>query len=84
MYSTKPYRQRNLGSQSLQYMLDAAAKQAKPTVKQIYLHVQVSNADARRFYERFGFQEDGLVKDYYKKIAPHDAWILKRDIQSSS
>ena len=43
--------------------------------------MQVSNGDAKRFYERHGFEEAGLFKDYYKKIEPHDAWILKRAIE---
>ena len=47
----------------------------------MYLHVQVSNEDAKRFYERHGFKETGLEKDYYKKITPRDAWILELEVQ---
>jgi len=50
---------------------------AKPLVS-VYMHVQTSNTDARRFYERHGFKEVGKVDDYYKKLEPHDAWILER------
>ncbi|KAF9010498.1 acyl-CoA N-acyltransferase [Cyathus striatus] len=75
-----PYRSRQLGSKSLQLILDAAAAHAKQKIDAIYLHVQVSNDDAKRFYERHGFKEIGVHRDYYKKIAPHDAWILEKVI----
>ncbi|KAJ7496017.1 acyl-CoA N-acyltransferase [Mycena galericulata] len=73
-----PYRSRQLGSTSLQLILDAAAAHTKPKIDRIYLHVQVSNADAKRFYERHGFTEVGVHEGYYKKIVPHDAWILEK------
>jgi ribosomal protein S18 acetylase RimI-like enzyme len=58
----------------------AAAAQAKPKLSRVYLHVQTSNTAGKAFYERHGFVEVGLHKGYYKKIAPHDAWILERVI----
>ncbi|KJA20736.1 hypothetical protein HYPSUDRAFT_42820 [Hypholoma sublateritium FD-334 SS-4] len=73
-----PYRSRNLGSQSLELVLAAAAARTKPRIDKIYLHVQVANDDAKRFYERHGFAEVRIHKDYYKKIAPHDAWVLEK------
>ncbi|KAF8200690.1 acyl-CoA N-acyltransferase [Pholiota molesta] len=73
-----PYRSRTLGSQSLELVLAAAATHIKPKIDKIYLHVQVSNDDAKRFYERHGFSEVKIHKDYYKKIAPHDAWVLEK------
>ena len=78
---SQPYRSRGIGSQSLQHLIDAAAAHTKPTITAIYLHVQVSNEEAKRFYERHGFKEVGLFENYYKKITPHDAWILQRDIE---
>ena len=78
------YRSRGIGSQSLQHLIDAAAAHTKLKISAIYLHVQVSNGDAKRFYERHGFEEAGLFKDYYKKIEPHDAWILKRAIEPAA
>ncbi|KAI0780043.1 acyl-CoA N-acyltransferase [Fomes fomentarius] len=77
-----PYRSRGVGSQSLQHLIDAATAHAKPKITAIYLHVQVSNGDAKRFYERHGFKEIGVFENYYKKIEPHDASILQRDIES--
>jgi len=77
-----PYRSRGLGSQSLQHILTAAASQLKPNIGSIYLHVQVSNSAAKTFYERHGFKEIGVQKNYYKKIVPHDAWILEKSLAS--
>ncbi|KAI0745757.1 acyl-CoA N-acyltransferase [Earliella scabrosa] len=79
-----PYRSRGIGSQSLQHLLDTAAAHARPRIAAIYLHVQVSNSDAKRFYERHGFKEVGVFENYYKKIVPHDAWILQRDIEPTT
>lgn len=63
-------------------MLKAATKLTKPQISRIYLHVQVDNVEAKRFYEKFGFEEKALVKDYYKRISPKDAWMLERAIHS--
>ncbi|OBZ68018.1 N-alpha-acetyltransferase 50 [Grifola frondosa] len=76
-----PYRERGLGSQSLQHLIEAAASHSKPKIAAIYLHVQVSNEAAKKFYERHGFREVGIHENYYKKITPHDAWILQKDIE---
>ncbi|KAJ7091152.1 acyl-CoA N-acyltransferase [Mycena epipterygia] len=48
-----------------------------PKIDRIYLHVQTSNTEAKKFYERHGFHEIGVHENYYKKIVPHDAWILE-------
>ena len=42
-------------------------------------HVQVSNEDAIRFYEKFGFKIVGTKEDYYKRIDPPHAYILQKD-----
>lgn len=81
---SQPYRSRGIGSQSLQHLIDAAVAHTKPKITAIYLHVQVSNDDAKKFYERHGFQQTGLFENYYKKITPHDAWILQRDIEAKA
>ncbi|KAJ6587154.1 acyl-CoA N-acyltransferase [Mycena vulgaris] len=73
-----PYRSRQLGSASLKLILDAATAHTKPKIDRIYLHVQTSNAEAKRFYERHGFTQVGVHENYYKKIVPHDAWILEK------
>jgi N-alpha-acetyltransferase 50 len=62
--------------------LQAVAVHAKPKISRIYLHVQVSNHDAKRFYERHGFKESGVEEGYYKKITPSSAWVLERDVET--
>lgn len=80
-FSTKPYRSRGLGSQSLQLIIDAATSHTKPKINKIYLHVQTSNTEGKRFYEKHGFKEVGIHENYYKKIVPHDAWIMELTIE---
>ncbi|KAI0344658.1 acyl-CoA N-acyltransferase [Trametopsis cervina] len=75
-----PYRSRGLGAKSIEHIIQAAAAHTKPTIKTIYLHVQTSNTGAKSFYERHGFKEVGLAENYYKKIVPHDAWVLERAV----
>jgi N-alpha-acetyltransferase 50 len=68
----------------MELVLKAADSHAKPKISKIYLHVQISNMDAKRFYEKHGFKEVGIHQGYYKKIEPHDAWILERTIVAPS
>ena len=65
----------------MQHIIQAATAHAKPGVSSIYLHVQTSNDGAKAFYERHGFKMVRTHENYYKKITPHDAWILQRDIE---
>ncbi|KAF7315445.1 N-acetyltransferase domain-containing protein [Mycena indigotica] len=73
-----PYRDRLLGSETLQLILDACGAHTKPKIDRIYLHVQTSNTGAKKFYERHGFVQTALLEGYYKKIEPHDAWVLEK------
>ncbi|KAL5528314.1 NAT5_2 [Sanghuangporus sanghuang] len=79
-----PYRNRKIGSQALQHILDAARESKKPKITSVYLHVWVESGDAKRFYERHGFKEVGLVVDYYKKMEVRDAWILEYRLHPSA
>lgn len=65
-------------------MIEAAQANGEPKISSIYLHVQVSNESAKSFYERHGFKETGVEPNYYKKIVPHDAWILEREVVPSN
>lgn len=80
--NTKPYRSRKIGSKALEHVLEAAKKHEKPRISTVYLHVQTSNDDAKRFYERHGFEQFGVAKDYYKKIEPRDALILEYNLHT--
>lgn len=39
---------------------------------------QVNNESALRFYQKFGFKETDVAKNYYKRITPNDAFILEK------
>ncbi|THH19951.1 hypothetical protein EW146_g1302 [Bondarzewia mesenterica] len=79
-----PYRSLGIGSQCLELVLQAAAAHTKPKITRIYLHVQVSNDDAKRFYERHGFKEISVDEHYYKKITPSGAWLLEKVLRDSA
>ena len=44
------------------------------------LHVQTSNTDAIEFYTKRGFVLGEEVKDYYKRIEPPHAYVLRYKI----
>jgi ribosomal protein S18 acetylase RimI-like enzyme len=48
----------------------------------VALHVQTSNDDARRLYERTGFRVLKTIKNYYRRIDPPDAWFIWYDLLS--
>ncbi|PSR74629.1 hypothetical protein PHLCEN_2v9695 [Hermanssonia centrifuga] len=75
-----PYRSRGLGSQCLDHIIRTAAAHQNPHLSAIFLHVQISNPAAKTFYERNGFKELGVFENYYKKLVPHDAWILEKEV----
>ena len=58
----------------------AAAASHKSKIDKVYLHVQVCNADAKRFYEANGFVQTSIHESYYKKITPADAWVLEKQV----
>ncbi|KAI0320912.1 N-acetyltransferase NAT13 [Amylostereum chailletii] len=74
-----PYRHLGIGSQCMNLIISAAANHERPKIDRIHLHVQISNQDAKKFYERHGFKEVGVDENYYKKIKPSGAWVLERD-----
>lgn len=59
-------------------LLDSVAQSQSAKIDRIYLHVQISNTAGKAFYERHGFKEAGIHKDYYQKIEPRDAWVLEK------
>jgi ribosomal protein S18 acetylase RimI-like enzyme len=69
------YRGRGVGSQLLRSVLRYCYESL--SVKEVSLHVQISNVDAIRFYtERFGFSQGELVENYYKRIKPPHCFLL--------
>lgn len=78
----KPYRQRTLASQLVQWILDKAQSKEcqEKDVREIYLHVQTSNKEALEFYRKFGFKVTEEIKDYYHNIDPPHCYLLRRPI----
>ena len=69
------------GSRLLQIILDIA--EGNPAISEAYLHVHVSNEDAFAFYARWGFVRGELVEDYYRRLQPRHAVILRRSLSST-
>ena len=73
------YRGRNIGSQLLQSILKYC--KGLPMLKEIALHVQISNTGAIRFYtEKFGFTQGDMVENYYRRIEPPHCYLLYKQL----
>ena len=48
---------------------------------EIYLHVQVNNDVALRFYLKHGFDNVQRVENYYQNVQPSDCFILRKVFQ---
>ena len=68
----------------MEHIINASIAYSSPQIDAIYLHVQVSNPSAKAFYERHGFKELAIYENYYKKLVPHDAWVLERTLIEKS
>lgn len=71
-----PYRGGGIGSALLRRALAACAEVA-PEAAEAYLHVQQGNDDALRFYARHGFEVGETVENYYRRIDPPHAVVLR-------
>eukprot|EP00977_Amphora_coffeiformis_P022424 scaffold10861_cov180-Amphora_coffeaeformis.AAC.11 len=76
------YRGRGIGSQLLRSVLDHAEERS---VREITLHVHVSNQDAILFYtERFGFERGELLRNYYRRLDPPHCYLLSKRFQRAA
>lgn len=57
------YRGRGIGSQLLEKVIDKAKEFG---LEKIELHVYTTNKSAIALYEKFGFEEEGIIKKYRK------------------
>ena len=60
-------------------MLALEARLLPRGVEQISLEVRVSNLPALRLYEKLGYRQVGLRRNYYEKPR-EDAWILQKKL----
>ena len=51
-------------------------------VEEIYLHVQVGNDDALRFYTTHGFQIKEKLIAYYRRIQPADCFYVRKKVDN--
>lgn len=75
------YRRLGIGSELLRWVLRKARQD--PSITEAYLHVQVSNSDAKAFYLAHQFVETGIIKGYYRRIDPPDCFILNLSLTAS-
>lgn len=69
-------RSRGVASRLLERVLERARTQH---LKAVFLEVRVSNEDARRLYERFGFERVGLRRNYYA-FPLEDAIVMRKPV----
>lgn len=46
----------------------------------IYAHVWTENHEALEWYTRRGFERDARIENYYFKLQPASAWVMKRRV----
>ncbi|KAL8271777.1 hypothetical protein Esti_004286 [Eimeria stiedai] len=82
----KPYRRLGIATQLLGYALDLAS--TRDNLQLATLHVWEADAEARRFYERRGFEFVSHLEDHYPNIDPPHAvymqcklpWALRKNV----
>lgn len=67
-------------SELLRFVVDKAKEDSN--IKEIYLHVQISNEDAKKFYSKHGFEQLEIIKNYYTNIEPADCFLFKKIMQA--
>ena len=67
-------------------LLDKCLLEAKQddNIKEAYLHVQANNEEAMRFYRLFNFAVGKTIPNYYKKLDPPDAVVLRHMLITES
>ncbi|XP_013413617.1 N-alpha-acetyltransferase 50-like [Lingula anatina] len=71
-----PYRRYGIGTVMLEHVLKICEQDGN--FDNVYLHVQVNNDSAIKFYENFGFEIVERKQNYYKRIEPADAFVLQK------
>ena len=70
------YRKRGIGKELLSHLIE---KSKESGAREIWLEVSVKNFKAIELYEKFGFEKDGIRKNYYQKLG-EDAYNMKRKL----
>lgn len=75
-----PYRGKGFATALLESILSPRLL-LEHNIASIYAHVWECNEDALEWYAKRGFQQVMLVDDYYRKLKPGGAWIVKKDLR---
>jgi ribosomal protein S18 acetylase RimI-like enzyme len=75
-----PYRGQGIATALLESILKSKLL-AEHDIESVYAHVWECNVDALEWYAKRGFHQVVLVEDYYRKLRPGGAWIVKRDLR---
>ena len=70
------YRKRGIGEELLSHLIE---KSKASGAREIWLEVSVKNFKAIGLYEKFGFEKNGIRKNYYQKLG-EDAYNMKRKL----
>ncbi|PSR88539.1 hypothetical protein BD289DRAFT_432025 [Coniella lustricola] len=84
-----PYRGLGLVNAALDGIFDAvraaaAAPQSTLSVQWVYAHVWTGNEEGLGWYDRRGFERDGILEKYYWKLQPDSAWVVKTSVGMAS
>ncbi|KIV76922.1 hypothetical protein PV11_08771 [Exophiala sideris] len=77
-----PYRSLGLASTLLETILSSSIAKASRTVC-IYAHVWEKNDDALDWYAKRGFKRVLLVEQYYRRLKPSGAWIVRKELDGT-
>jgi ribosomal protein S18 acetylase RimI-like enzyme len=77
------FRRFGIGTKIIKYLVDLCQKDK---LQDITLFVHVENGSGIKFYERYGFTQEKLVKDYYKgcltDVKSVDAYFMRLKIEN--
>ncbi|NP_001155571.1 N-acetyltransferase-like [Acyrthosiphon pisum] len=76
------YRRLGIGSMMVEHVLNYV--ESDGTFDSVYLHVQLNNDSAIKFYKKFGFEIVETKEHYYKRIEPADAYVLEKRLRPNT
>jgi ribosomal protein S18 acetylase RimI-like enzyme len=81
-----PYRSHGLATRVLDNIIQGVVNtpQIGYPVTSLYAHVWTENAEGLEWYTARGFtREEPIVQDYYRRLQPGNAWIMRRPLVPS-
>jgi len=76
-----PYRHLGVAAAMLNRILEQEKELLRQqNVQSIFAHVWESNEEALEWYEKRGFARVELVEEYYRKLRPGGAWLVRKEL----